>query len=409
MNYVAHALVASEVMPDATEAYVFGAMAPDLVGMAGTKLVRHSEHADLADGVELHIATDSVFDSNPLFTVVKAKFRPIHEEYLPRGAARTCADAGTEMLLDGFVLQKAQAAELYRRTIEAAAGGAFPLGQLAVDQVAFLNLVGHAGKVGVPYFYQDPEVVATRLHRRLLSRERLRFGEALIPRVAETFAAQQADVGRVANHLVEQTISQLATEETLPDVGPVTAILPGLTGSVQRIRGTNFDGGREAANQALQQAGFAGQVTIERSPKGAPLFPDGFTGSISHTKDWAVAVAANARDYASVGVDVEAADRVFKRDIATRVTDEVERDQFSDFGVQDTLVISSLKEAIYKALFPQAQRWIGFHEVALRRVDENTTHVELVTDDLQAHFTGRQVTTVMTNDAKWHTSICHIR
>lgn len=408
MNYVAHALVASEIRPDVPEAYIFGSMAPDLVGMAGTKLIRHADHPELADGVELHIATDSVFDRNPLFTAIKSQFRPIHEDYLPRGAARTCADAGTEMLLDGYAVQKAQAAEIYQRAIEAAAKGQFPLGQIAVDQVALTELVEHAASIGVPYFYQDPEVVATRLHRRLRGRERLRFDESLIPRVAETFESQQTAIGNVANHLIEQTIKQLAEPEATVDVGPIGSILPGLALSVHKIRRSRFEEGREAANQALKQVGFGGVALIEKSAKGAPLFPEGFTGSISHTKDWAVAVAAREADYLAIGVDIEAADRVFKNSIAPRITNDEERAQFSDFGEQDVLVIASIKEATYKALFPDAQRWIGFHEVALRRADENTVQVEMKAADLSMQFASRAVTAVISNDSGWHTSICSV-
>lgn len=408
MNYVAHALVANELNPNADEAYIFGAMAPDLVGMAGTKLVRHSDNKDLADGVELHIATDSVFDANPLFTAIKSQFRPIHEEYLSRGAARTCADVGTEMLLDGYVLQKNQAVEVYGRTVEAAAGRAFPLGQVALNQAALIDLVDKSAEIGSPFFYQEPSVVAERLYRRLRARERLCFEEGLIPQVAETFLLQQQAIGRVANGLIEQTVDRLSTAQASPDIGPIATILPGLSTSVQKIRLSNFEDGRTAATQALKQSGFDGEPIIGRSPKGVPLFPDGYIGSISHTRDWAIAITARASDYTAVGVDIEAADRHFKTDIAKRVSDDVERAQFSDFGGQDALVISSLKEAIYKALFPKAQRWIGFHEVSLRRIDANTTEVKLLADDLAQRFANQQISTVMLNDSKWHTSVCLI-
>ncbi len=60
--------------------------------------------------------------------------------------------------------------------------------------------------------------------------------------------------------------------------------------------------GRQAAGAALRRAGST-LTSVGRQPDGAPVFPPGFAGSLTHTANLAVAaVAPGAR---GVGVDVE--------------------------------------------------------------------------------------------------------
>lgn len=62
--------------------------------------------------------------------------------------------------------------------------------------------------------------------------------------------------------------------------------------------------GRAAAADALRRAG-SGRLEVGRRADGAPRFPPGFTGSISHTRRLAVAVVCRAGDVRGVGVDLE--------------------------------------------------------------------------------------------------------
>ncbi|MCJ1680428.1 hypothetical protein MTF65_24405 [Streptomyces sp. APSN-46.1] len=60
--------------------------------------------------------------------------------------------------------------------------------------------------------------------------------------------------------------------------------------------------GRTAAGTALRRAGSA-VLTVGRRSDGAPVFPDGFAGAITHTPSFAVAVVA--RGVTGIGVDLE--------------------------------------------------------------------------------------------------------
>ncbi len=62
--------------------------------------------------------------------------------------------------------------------------------------------------------------------------------------------------------------------------------------------------GRLAARAALQSLG-ADDPVIGRHD-GAPVWPAGYCGSISHSAGLAVAVAARSRDWRSLGIDIEA-------------------------------------------------------------------------------------------------------
>jgi 4'-phosphopantetheinyl transferase EntD len=69
-------------------------------------------------------------------------------------------------------------------------------------------------------------------------------------------------------------------------------------------RRLEYLGGRLAARAALKLAGAEDPVI--GSHNGAPVWPEGYCGSISHSAGLAVAVAARSRDWRSLGIDIEA-------------------------------------------------------------------------------------------------------
>ena len=77
--------------------------------------------------------------------------------------------------------------------------------------------------------------------------------------------------------------------------------------------------GRLAARAALQSAG-ADDPFIGRHD-GAPVWPSGYCGSISHSAGLAVAVAARSRDWRSLGIDIEARFPAHRERILTTAMD----------------------------------------------------------------------------------------
>lgn len=109
------------------------------------------------------------------------------------------------------------------------------------------------------------------------------------------------------------------------------------------------------AMHALVEATHA----VLSTERGAPIVPAGFSGSISHKLARAVALLAAASD-GHVGVDLERMAPT-KIDIAKRIL--TQREQV--VAGAELLRVFAIKEAIYKAIDPIVQRYVGFHEIEL--------------------------------------------
>lgn len=104
---------------------------------------------------------------------------------------------------------------------------------------------------------------------------------------------------------------------------------------------------------------------------GAPVLPKGFTGSISHKENLAAAVALNMHSMfgrsGHIGIDIEKITNKAALNLAKRVLTDDERASLDGlnglFSIEEEIMLRfSFKESIYKALHPQLQRYIEFHE-----------------------------------------------
>jgi phosphopantetheine--protein transferase-like protein len=117
-------------------------------------------------------------------------------------------------------------------------------------------------------------------------------------------------------------------------------------------RRRDFALGRTCAHAALKNLGH-GDAVIGRGANGAPLWPQGIVGSITHTRGYAAALVGEARCFSGIGVDAERVGGVTD-DLWPRLFDPeesaylmaVEGAARSAFA---TLFFSA-KEACYKAL-----------------------------------------------------------
>ncbi len=146
-------------------------------------------------------------------------------------------------------------------------------------------------------------------------------------------------------------------------LGPLTLALPDdLRGAVPKRR-SEFLAGRACAALALRQAGQAEDVPRHGR---APIWPAGIAGSITHSRDRAI--AAVSTHYDALGLDCEALvapDRALQ--LAATIFSEAEsrlRPEVLPFASFFTLVFSA-KEALYKALSSRLSRIPDFREVTL--------------------------------------------
>jgi len=133
-------------------------------------------------------------------------------------------------------------------------------------------------------------------------------------------------------------------------------------------RRREFETGRMLARKAMADLGLPGQP-IPASDNGAPIWPRGVVGSISHTDRWCVAVVARSNEVQAVGVDVEE-DHPLDRSLLRMICTEAERRRLSckpdAVALMEAKRIFSAKEAVFKALSPCLHlRFIGFEAVTV--------------------------------------------
>ncbi|MCZ6808046.1 MAG: 4'-phosphopantetheinyl transferase superfamily protein [Deltaproteobacteria bacterium] len=127
-----------------------------------------------------------------------------------------------------------------------------------------------------------------------------------------------------------------------------------------------FTAGRVCARQALARLGVDAGIPVLQGEDRAPIWPDGFVGSITHTDSWCAAAVARASEVRAIGIDLEPSTPL-KESVLNRICTPAERQwlaEVSDPGLMGKVVFSA-KEAVYKCQYPLTHEFLGFHAVAL--------------------------------------------
>jgi 4'-phosphopantetheinyl transferase EntD len=136
------------------------------------------------------------------------------------------------------------------------------------------------------------------------------------------------------------------------DEGQIVVIHPQENIHVERStekRRREFALGRACARAAMTNLGH-GDAVIAKGEDGAPLWPPGVIGSITHTQGYAAALIAESRKFAGVGIDAERLGVVTK-DLWPRLFTAVEQ-EFLKVQSEPWLfssIVFCAKEASYKA------------------------------------------------------------
>lgn len=133
------------------------------------------------------------------------------------------------------------------------------------------------------------------------------------------------------------------------------------------IRQAEYLAGRVLARLAsLHLAGTEAEILCGAA--GEPIWPDGLTGSISHSNDLVMCVAS-ADLVKCVGVDVQhrlsKAERVAVCDTALTRRDISTLDAMHRLSDLDLALVFSAKETVFKALFPSTRVYIDFEDFAV--------------------------------------------
>ncbi len=132
-----------------------------------------------------------------------------------------------------------------------------------------------------------------------------------------------------------------------------------------------FQHGRSCARLALSMLGQP-PGPVGRGKHREPLWPAGFIGSISHAGDHAAAAVAATDLFLGIGLDMEFADPIEDCLIASICRpEEIGRvDDGEDIGYRAKLLFS-IKESIYKCMWPLIRQFVDFTEIEVRLVDDS--------------------------------------
>jgi 4'-phosphopantetheinyl transferase EntD len=175
----------------------------------------------------------------------------------------------------------------------------------------------------------------------------------------------------VLEQILPSSVVVAATRNDIADAKlfPVEELV---VGQAVEKRRREFTTARACARQALVRLGFPAQE-IPAGQRGAPCWPAGVVGSITHCDGYRACAVARQKDFATLGVDAELDEGLpdgLLGDIA--LPDEhghLAALAREEPGLSWDRLLFSIKEAVYKAWFPLTQRWLGFEdaEVAIDR------------------------------------------
>jgi 4'-phosphopantetheinyl transferase EntD len=130
-------------------------------------------------------------------------------------------------------------------------------------------------------------------------------------------------------------------------------------------RRREFAGVRSCARRAMEKLGVPPQPVLP-GERGAPRWPDGLIGSMTHCEGFCGAALARATDLASVGIDAEPAGPL-PEGVLSAVALPAEAERLRRLAAErpevhwDRLLFSA-KESVYKAWFPLTGKWLDFSE-----------------------------------------------
>lgn len=165
---------------------------------------------------------------------------------------------------------------------------------------------------------------------------------------------------------------------------PAAELLPQERVAIARAtesRRREFATSRACARAALARLGRPA-VPVLRGPGGAPQWPEGVTGSITHCAGYRAAAVGLTKDVVALGVDAEPNEALPDHGMLELVARYEERVRLAELapempGICWERLLFSAKESVYKTWFPLARSWLGFESA------------DIVIDPHGAAFTAR--------------------
>ncbi|GAA1265352.1 4'-phosphopantetheinyl transferase superfamily protein [Sphaerisporangium rubeum] len=133
-------------------------------------------------------------------------------------------------------------------------------------------------------------------------------------------------------------------------------------------RRKEFATARLCARRAMAALGVPAAPVLP-GPRGAPQWPAGVVGSMTHCDGYRAAVLGRAEHVTSVGIDAEP-DGPLPPGVLGEIALPEEQEHLralaaSRPGVHWDRMLFSAKESVYKTWFPLTGRWLGFEEAVV--------------------------------------------
>jgi 4'-phosphopantetheinyl transferase EntD len=137
--------------------------------------------------------------------------------------------------------------------------------------------------------------------------------------------------------------------------------------AVAKRRG-EFTTARGCARAALAKIGVP-PVPILPGPRGAPQWPEGVVGSITHCAGYRACAVARAGEIMAIGLDAEPHDTL-PNGVLEAIALPAEQVRLAALtAVKPDIcwdrMLFCAKESVYKAWFPLTHRWLGFEEASI--------------------------------------------
>jgi enterobactin synthetase component D / holo-[acyl-carrier protein] synthase len=174
----------------------------------------------------------------------------------------------------------------------------------------------------------------------------------------------------VIQRICPPAVRVVETNADVPGVVLFPEEVAAIASSVDKRR-REFATVRWCARTALAELGVR-PAPLVPGERGAPSWPDGVVGSMTHCEGLRAAAVASRRDVLTLGIDAEP-DAALPDGVLRVVALPGELGALPSGGpVSWDRLLFCAKEAVYKAWFPLARRFLGFDEAAVA-IDESGT------------------------------------
>jgi 4'-phosphopantetheinyl transferase EntD len=137
-------------------------------------------------------------------------------------------------------------------------------------------------------------------------------------------------------------------------------------------RRREFAAVRACARRAMEKLGVPPQPVLP-GERGAPRWPEGMVGSMTHCDGYRAAALTRESDLASLGIDAEP-HAPLPDGVLRSVSLPAERERLAQLAARQPAIhwdrlLFSAKESVYKAWFPLTGEWLGFEEADIADIE----------------------------------------